>query len=327
MPIVGYRKTVDDWVHFIGLLPETTDRDTLAYGTYKPTASTVGPPAGTTFTTITGPVTHATPNTTITDTIFNGVPTVNAANITYRRCVFRGDGVDKMVKATGSNDFKGARYIDCLFDGTGREGVTVDAINGSNFTLERCEIRRVGDGVGITTAHGPTNILGCWIHDSSVFKWAPGTPGMPGYSDYRTHNDGIQIHVGANTTIRGNYIGGVRKNYSKTDPAQDPSIPDSADDFDNAALLIQQEVDNTAGNKIRNLLIEDNWLHGGAATLNLGYKHGNALNDNVTIRNNRFPRRITPGGGFYIYRSTSTTPTMTGNVYDDDGTATTVNTY
>lgn len=315
------------WDTILGVESEIpNDRDSLVYGTYRPGPDTTGPLPGTMFTPVSG-MTFATPNETVTGIDMTGQLVVNAAGITFRNCIFRGDGADKMARATGGNDFKGARFVDCVFDGTGREGVFVDGISGGNFSLERCEFKRVVDAVGLTSAIGNVDILGCWMHDSAVFKWAPGTPGMPGFSDNRTHNDAIQFHVGANYTVRGNYLGGLRKNYSKTDPAQDPSIPDSADDFDNAGIILQQEVSTAAENKLRNILIEENWLHGGAAAFNIGYKFGNALNDNVVVRNNRFLRRISPGGGFYVYQHTSTSPAMSGNVFDDDDSPVTVNTY
>lgn len=304
-------------------------RDSLVIGTYKPDASNTGIYPGTTLTPQTSDITYSTKQT-ISNMDFqcSVFLTAGAANSTFINCLFRSNGVDNSGSPgtiTGpSQNLLGATFIDCTFDLTGRESAWIHCIQGSNFTLKRCHLTRGHDGVGLVSAGGNVNILGCWIHNSYVDGWAAGDPTEPSFSDNRTHNDCIQFHRGGNYVVRGNFLGGLRKYYVKDGSPSSISIPDSADDFDNSCILIQQEVDNTPANHMHDVLIEKNWFQGGAASINIGYKNGNPLTDNIVIQNNRFIRRISPGGGFYIYQNSAATPTLINNVFDDDGTPATV---
>jgi hypothetical protein len=178
------------------------------------------------------------------------------------------------------------------------------------------------------SAGGNVTIEGCWIHNSYVDGWAAGDPTEPSLGNNRTHNDCIQFHQGSNYTVRGNYLGGLRK-YYVNDPnsTADEAIADSADDFDNTCIMMQQEVSSDPTIALKNILIEKNWFQGGSASFNIGFKNSNALNNNVVIRNNRFVPRISPGGGYYIYQAGGTSPTLSNNVMDDTGLPATITAY
>jgi len=85
---------------------------------------------------------------------------------------------------------------------------------------------------------------------------------------------------------------------------------DNAAGYKNAAIIINAISANPIG-----ALIEKNWLHGGAARLNLS-TNGSDLLGGLTVQNNRFMRS---GYGFYIYAQTGNLATYTNNVYDDTG--------
>ena len=79
------------------------------------------------------------------------------------------------------------------------------------------------------------------------------------------------------------------------------------------------------------VLLEKNWLAGGDATVNLFASVNDTLGG-VTVQNNRFIRQSTlPGSDGYegrtIHKATVCTSTITGNVWDNDGTAVPVTTY
>lgn len=65
------------------------------------------------------------------------------------------------------------------------------------------------------------------------------------------------------------------------------------------------------------VLAELNWFQGGAACTNLAFTGSTDKGAGVTLQNNRYVR----SSGYHIYQKTGWLGTLSGNVYDDDGTA------
>ena len=112
----------------------------------------------------------------------------------------------------------------------------------------------------------------------------------PAQGGGQSHNDGIQLQKGVGVKIVGNTIAGGN----------------------NTAIMVTQDV-----GVVGNLLIADNYLDGGGATVNFG--SGGAAKKNLVVINNRFgPNRRNPG--MAIIRNPTQSPlTEFGNVWDDTG--------
>lgn len=101
------------------------------------------------------------------------------------------------------------------------------------------------------------------------------------------HNDGVQSTGGKGVTLRNNAISGAS----------------------NACVQTGDE-----GAATEDLLLECNWLEGGGYTLNIRGK-GATKPKNTKIINNRFGRKSAYGP----WTLDDPNPTVTGNVWDDDG--------
>lgn len=168
-------------------------------------------------------------------------------------------------------------------------------IHGGNVTARRCEFVYIQDPwnwIGpssATAAATQAHLLEMsWIHKGLYFNDVyPPNDGQP-------HADGFQTNYGWNLTIRGNVIGGVRDvegyNIWPTDKDANPLGGNTGDDFWNSALMLKQEagMDPTI-HVIRDVLIEDNILGGGTATINHAYDstRPNTWGQNVIVRRNR----------------------------------------
>lgn len=102
------------------------------------------------------------------------------------------------------------------------------------------------------------------------------------------HNDGVQSTGGKGVTLRNNAISGAS----------------------NACVQTGDE-----GAATEDLLVECNWLEGGGYTLNIRGKNATRPK-NTKILNNRFGRN----SGYGPWTIDDPSPTVTGNVWDDDGT-------
>lgn len=101
------------------------------------------------------------------------------------------------------------------------------------------------------------------------------------------HNDGVQSTGGKGVTIRHNFISGASN------------------------ACVQTGDENAA---TEDLTIECNWLYGGGWTLNIRGT-GATVPKNTKILNNRFGR----DAGYGPWALDDPSPTISGNVYDDDG--------
>lgn len=335
-------------------------RDALVYGNYKPSAASVGPVPEITLTQYGSPTTSTdfvvTANNQVVQNleIWGGVDLKSFSNVTVRNCIIhgtlnRGSGTGHVFGA--GNNLRGATIIDSALVGrpvtvpasyngianpdAGKVNLAnewVSGVLGANFTVLRTEITNTSDAISLVSPLGNVTVKGSWIHDGWMNEWgdsqASPSSGTPRYYPYSagtihyTHVDGVQFHRGKNYVFVGNVIGGKRvKGEHNATPSQKPQI-NSGDDMYNAAMMIKQEVDDTAANKIENVLIDRNWFAGGSATINITWGRNNRF-ETLTFSNNKFPRS-TWGDQWYILRSRDDAGTPVGNfsnnTFEDDNT-------
>jgi hypothetical protein len=165
----------------------------------------------------------------------------------------------------------------------------LDGVSGSNFTVRRANIHGGVDGMKV----GSNSTVECsFIHDMVSFASDPNQGGGA------THNDAIQILSGSTIRIVGNALIAARDQ--------------------NAAIQVTQDF-----GAVSDLRIESNYADGGGCTFNLAHKGGASLA--VTTANNRFGRN-----SFFdcpMLKSTQTTLTSSGDVWDDDSTPVPVQTH
>lgn len=313
--------------------PPGSGRDALVYGSYDPAsdpAAYVGVPAGTTLTRFPasgdGDFTVTANGQVIQDReIFGTVRLLAFKGVTIRRCRIWGTlatGTDTAF-ITGNSPGKslgGALIQDCEL--TGRGSPWCSAMRDGDYTIERCHISNVSDGLCFTSPTGKVTAQGNWIHNGAFMEWDSTTPNMPFAGGFYTHVDGVQFHLGKDYTIRGNHIGGQRTNDPATGLAYQHHTGHAADinagdDMYNSSFMIKQEVDATLPNKIERVLIEKNWLHGGTATVNHPSGNGNDFSS-LTFRDNHFVRNV-GGNQLYILKSPSLLATYTNNTFTDTG--------
>lgn len=328
--LIANRSAVGDWERFtlvdVGAVPPvvtqpttpptTGGRANLVPGTYRPGASTTGPLPGTALRTVNGDLTVTANGQVIENVEVWGSIIVGAfSSVVIRNSVIHGTtrtGQDTCCIYGKDDNLRGALIEDCRL--VGRGNVWCSGVRGGNYTIRRSELTNLPDGICLTSQLGNVTVEGCWIHNGLYAEWTASTPNMPYAGNYYTHTDGVQFHRGSTYTIRGNMIGGTRvPGGVRTGQA---AAINSGDDMYNAAFMIKQEVDNSAANRINNVLIEKNWLAGGMSTINIVPGRDNNFATTV-VRNNRFIRS-TWGTQHYILR-TGTAGVFENNVFDDDG--------
>lgn len=331
-------------------------RDSLVLGSYIPgyTTDSVGLiNPGATFTSVNGDANGEiyidTPGTFTDRKYWGKVICRGSSDFTFHNCVFYGQKPEVTITVNGGaiqNYGSNPPHVnlwDCVIDRQGwydsTDGVHTSlykgspwssGIHGGNFSAYRCDIVHCQDGVNYV---GPSTLAaadaafclmqGCWIH-ANYYKngWydqlapfngtEPADPGVPTSRD--SHSDVFQFNTGHNITLRYNLLGGTRDmaNYLLTPP----NGFNGGQDAHNSAIMIQQESDTSDSARVGNVLIEYNWLGGGAATINENYKLGNAGSD-WTFQYNKLMLRgaSAPGGsGYSIYKHGSCTSIYTGNV-------------
>jgi len=250
-------------------------------------------------------------------------------------CIIRGNNT---IDTSGTGTIHGNNYVLsgtvfewCRFDATGNENGFLDGVTGGGFTVRYSEILRGVDGIHLT--QGNVTAECCRIYHPYYFSWwndgtnsrrtvsftdyggnVRNTP-FPNQTSGDVHGDGIQIAGSSGNIIRGCYIGGERGSSLGT--GLDPTVQtdynamlahDSATGFKNAAIIVNALQANPIG-----ALIEKNWLHGGAARLNLS-TNGTDLLAGLTVQDNRF---IKSTYGYYIFAQSGHSATLSNNVYDD----------
>jgi hypothetical protein len=299
-------------------------------GDYRPDASTTGPIAGITLTTVNADVNATADNQIIENKdIYGRVNTLSYSNVIVRNCIIRGTaltGADSETACiiSNNNDSRNLLVEDCRLIGRGTPWCS--ATQTGRFIMRRTEISNVPDGIGLRPTIGYINVEACWIHNGFYMEWDASTPNRPYAGSYYTHVDGVQFHRGSNYVFCGNMIGGTR--YVAGHHTGHEADIQNADDMYNACFMIKQETANgdgipSASEIINNVLIEKNWLMGGQASINIT-KGAGGVNDFSTtiIRKNRFIRS-TWGQQYYVLRAPNV-GVFQDNVYDDDGTPVTI---
>jgi len=234
-------------------------------------------------------VTVTADGTTIDAEDIHGFLVIQASHVTVKRTMVRG-GV-----ATQNGD--GIRVdsgTDILIEDTevalAHPSAYLDGVGGQNFTVRRANIHGGVDGMKL----GSNSTVECsYIHDMTSFDSDPNQGGGP------THNDAIQILSGTDIHVLGNALVAAMDQ--------------------NSAIQVTQDFGTVTA-----LTIDSNYADGGGCTFNFSHKGGSSLTG-VTVTNNRFGRN-----SFYdcpILKSTQTTLTQSGNVWDDDGTPVPVQTH
>lgn len=335
------------WRAYGGVNP---DVDPFILGTTKPDETNVGLFRPTTSVVSTADFVASTPGQTFVDVRFDGNVSVQAPNVKFYNCHFRGKmatGGHHIVRTNHAGHTGGAYFERCLFDN--RWFPSTNAADGAHggimcrdTTLVRCEIRHATDGVGIVGG-GNVTMLGCWIH--SLWYFSPDSYHMKD----GTHADGMESHPQeskSNIIIRGCRIEGL---VDHTLPNAQSGIPPTFDGngdliggyayyhthFDEwngkydappwgtSALLFSRSGTNT----LTDVVIDSNWLSGGwLAVINISPGFTDAYASGIEITNNRIGNvtrdRHSSGLPYLVICSTSLQNgiTISGNVMEHDGT-------
>lgn len=352
MPI--YRRKSGAWQQInippappvVGVDAALVERRALVPGTYKPNNRQVaGSIPGTTFTHVypsAGQTSMTLTGTQYKDTTFWGlVKFANAAKCINCRFVGADPASSQFDVLSGNVSNLGPtgglpqfiQFEDCSFDSAdwigptdGRPLATTatrqinpngNGIHGGNFSLLRCEITNVQDGINYTSGAGTScTIESSWIHKMYYQdNWY-------GPSDGRSHSDAFQFNHCKNLLIQNTVLGGNRV------PAGYPDITDPGwgsgsnlgDDVWNACLMIKEEGTYTDANKIDGIVIQKNWFYGGTYMWNMFYQSAKP-NDfsGMSLINNKFGQRGTGWGGGYIIKSPQINATITGNTIEETG--------
>ncbi len=255
-------------------------RTILEPGTYTPDASTTGVPRGTHLTVHNGDLTITKAGTVVDGMDIRGFVTVKAKDVVIRNTVVRGQQTTK-ARGLVVVESTGSLTIEDteLYNAT--PNWFVDGLRGAG----PIEARRLNIHDVIDTAHfyGDTKLLeASWLHDTLHYS------NDPSHSD-GSHDDNLQIVKGNNITVRGNSIDG---SY-------------------NAAIQVTQD-----SGLVSNLTIEDNYLGGGACTINISEKKKGAI-QGLTVRDNVFGRDSRKTCSMISPMTTTSVSTITNNVHPD----------
>jgi len=293
-------------------------------GTTKPTASNSGAgvvrgyPTGTggtltgnqTFTsgTTTGKIING--NVTLSgtaqlmDCIVHGYLIMNSSSNIAENCVIDG----YLTAPTGhtwlvdtSNATQGGRAQIRYSTIVGR--VTSYFLNGigkRNFYAYRCDVSGVVDTLRVepAAAGGVGNVLveGCFTHE---MQWCSPDPT---HSDNMSHDDGCQLRGGTDVTLTGNTIWG---NWSPT--VGSTGRPATAQNL--SCIMLTPDIDQIV------VTCDRNWFDYGVDIVNGGDSNLTAAST-ATFTGNRFGRNYTR---YPLNLSGAETRTVSGNVFEDDG--------
>ena len=218
-----------------------------------PGPGNTGVPAGTALTLIRGDLTITTAGATYTGLDIHGFVTVEAPNVTIKDSIIRGRSATSQnalvydVSNTATNFLIEDSEIVPAYP-----SVYLDGIDGWNYTALRVNVH--GSVAGLKMFGSNATVQDSWIHGLVTYAHDPNQGGG------RTHNDDVQILSGTNLRIIGNTLEGGR----------------------NAAVMITQDQGTTS-----NVVIDNNWVSGGACSVNMTPKPLGALNA-ITTDNNIF---------------------------------------
>lgn len=295
-------------------------------GSTKPTRANTGLPSGWTPASTISSLFVPTAGQTYEDIRFDNHAESRVANVTYRRCEFRGPAA----AATASNyivrnNYAGSsnvRYEFCDFIPQTPTQYT-HSIEGHDYTLHRCYFRGAVDGPNVynTTSPGSASnvtIEGCFIELLSYFS--PCTY----QSDNRTHNDCIQHQGCSGTQIIGNTLAGF------LDPAigdaNEPAVTNGDGSHASGYRLSRSPIPNgfysnaavqfgNATGNSTNVTMDRNWIDGGVVSLNIP----STAMTGFAITNNRFGQHT--NAGVNILAPAALAMTVTGNTVESTGAA------
>jgi hypothetical protein len=210
----------------------------------------------------------------------HGYVKVEAPNVTIKNSIIRGGagapggGIVNDTSAAATNFLLEDSEISPSFPQVG-----LDGIKGWNYTALRVDIHGTVDGAKIYGNNA--TIENSYIHGLVTYAHDPAQNGG------QSHNDGVQVLSGSHIRIIGNTIIGGS----------------------NTALMVTQD-HGTVGD----LQFNNNWVSGGACTVNLTPKPLPSLGG-ISLSGNRFGTHQT----CTIIDTLTTTLAAAGNVFDDTG--------
>jgi hypothetical protein len=218
-----------------------------------PSATTTGARAGAHLRVHRGDLIITRPGTVIDGLDIHGYVEVRAKDVTIRNSIIRGgaaSGQSALVRS--ASDGASLTITDSELVPNVRRH-SINGLMGWNIDAQRLDIHHVIDPAHFFGS-GNVQLRDSWLHDNLHYENDPGWNGGP------SHDDGIQIQSGSGYWITGNRIEGAH----------------------NAGIMITQDAGRTA-----NVMISDNFLDGGACTIN-AHDKGRGAFSNIDIRDNVF---------------------------------------
>ena len=254
----------------------------------QPGPSNTGVPAGTALTVMNGDLTITTAGATYSGLDIHGFVSVQAPNVTIKNSIIRGGVAQSDIGLVNDTDASATNFLIEDSELVPMDpSVQIDGIKGWNYTALRLDIHGTTDGAKM---YGPNATLeNSYIHGLVTYAHDPDQGGK------QSHNDGVQILSGSNLKIIGNTIVGGT----------------------NTAVMITQDHGTT-----NNVLIDRNWISGGACSINMTPKPLGSLNA-ITVTNNIFTDNSTKNCP--ILDTTHTNLTVAGNVFAGSGGSVLVN--
>ncbi|WP_427008088.1 hypothetical protein [Pseudarthrobacter sp. H2] len=291
-----------------------------APGTYKPDASNTGYVG-----TLTGsigtpgsPLVITADNTVIDSKNIYGDVKVQARNVTiknsYLHCgSYVPSGNSGCVDANSPAVFGLKLFNNVIHPDT--PSYYRDGVVGHEYYAARNHVWGTNDGFGVFNKPGGaraanTTIEANYVHDTVYFR------NDPAHSD-GTHNDGVQVRGGENIRIWANNI----VNTGIVGPAgTDPSKPGAPGRHGHGCTIMLQ---NDTGVALKNVVVEQNWLDDGLASICI--KPGTVTVQNNNFLRNQWPYQNVPGNQIYIIRIDSRSGTVVNglstNKWEDTGAA------
>lgn len=247
-------------------------------GTYKPSSSTTGVPAGTDlkpYNTDGDDLVITKDNTVLDGLMIYGDIKVQAKNVTIRNSYLRG-GTTTPKSNTGVVDANSSKVKNLVVEGNtiapDRPSYFRDGIVGHDYTSRNNNIYHTKDGLGIFNKPGGSpdanvTAAGNYIHAMTHFSENPGHRGG-------TRNDGIQVQGGRNIHIIGNTIVATVVEGKGSVPG--PRAPHAGQ-----GVLLQQ---NTG--KLANVVVEKNWINDGQTGIYIGDSDRDHSQITATVRDN-----------------------------------------
>jgi hypothetical protein len=303
-------------------------------GSSRPHAGNTGHDPALVTALIRGTHRYRTPNTTVSNTRFEGWVVVEAENVHFVNCEFVGPQSRARARYPGWSGL-----VDCRSSGTLFTLCTMkptfpsywmNGINGSGFTAERCDISQSCDGV---SAKGDVILRGCYVHDLSFWDGLTQQDGngtdhasdkrFPGWS----HNDCVQVYGGSGNRVEGCNLRGY---FSTEVGTPGTAMTTGNADGSNAGRKFPRRnyahcLFTSPINGAIDITINRNWFEGGeigwqASAAGMGFDTGNSF----VLTGNRFGLDTEPGytgNPTDVYGCIDYTPalgdfTLSGNTFD-----------